>query len=76
MKKRYDPIKGVSMQNRMLMTETIGTGLAFKVAGTDSHAIGAATMGTSLAGMPSLAYGAGNVLKSLDMLTPNRKHRK
>jgi len=75
-RKKYDPLKGVNMQTRMLATETIGVGLAFKVAGTDANALKVASMGTSLAGMPSLAYGAGNVLNSLSMLTPSKKKKK
>ena len=74
--KKYNPLKGVNMQIRMLVTETIGTGLAFKAAGTDANAIKVAQTGTALAGMPSLAYGAGNVLSSLSMLTPSKKKKK
>ena len=67
-KKKFNPIKGVSNMNRMLLTETMGTTLAFKIAGNDSNALNVASIGTSLAGTPSLVYGAGNVINSLGML--------
>jgi len=74
-KKKYNPMKRINTQNRMLMTETIGTGLAFSVAGNQPQALKAATMGTSLAGTSSLAYGAGNVLGSLKMLESRKRKR-
>ena len=67
-KKKYNPIKGVNNMNRMLLTETIGTTLAFKVAGSDTNALNVASIGTSLAGIPSLTYGTSNVINSLGML--------
>ena len=75
-KKKYNPLRGVQMQNRMLLTETIGTGLAFKVAGNDTNALNAAKIGTSLAGVPSLTYSAGNVLGSLKMLEMKQKRKR
>ena len=74
--KKYNALKGVQNMNKMLLTETVGTNIAFKVAGSDSNALKAASLGTSLAGIPSLTYGASNVLNSLKMLEGNTKRRR
>ena len=78
-KKKYDPLKGVNTTTQMLMTESIGYGVAGKIAGAtgDATALKAFGTGSSLAGVPSLVHGAGNVVNSLGMLTPKkRKHKR
>ena len=72
----YNPIKGVNMQTRMLVTESVGYGVAVTIAGTSGSGLLAFQTGSSLAGIPSLAYGAGNVMKSLDSLYPKSRRRK
>jgi len=76
MSKKFNPLKAVNMQTRMLATETVGVGVAFKLAGDNPAALSAAKIGTSMAGMPSLVFGAGNVLKSIDSMYPSRKRRR
>ena len=71
-------IKGVHNTTGMLITETIGYGVAGKIAGMDTTGIGNKALGTgaSLAGVPSIVYGAGNVINSLEMLGSTKKKRK
>ena len=78
MSEKYDPLKGIKRTQAMLMTEEIGYSTAATIAANVPGA-GAAvanqafTLGSSLAGMPSLVSGADNVLKSLDTLYPKKK---
>jgi len=78
MSKKYDPLKGVNMTTKMLTTEVVGYGVAGSIAGSitgpgATAANQALSTGSSLAGMPSLVYGAGNVMKSLDSLYKKKK---
>lgn len=73
--KKY--MKGVSNTTKMLSTEAVGYGVAGKIAGIDTTGVAnkAFATGSSLAGIPSLAYGTGNVLNSLKMLEPKKKRK-
>lgn len=79
MSDKYDPLKGIKKTQGMLMTESIGYGVAGKIAGSVDTATGntmaskAFGMGASLAGVPSLMSGAKNVMDSLDSLYPKKK---
>lgn len=79
MSKNYDPLKGVLKTNKLLMTESIGYGVAGKIAGSVDTATGntmasqAFSTGASLAGVPSLVSGADNVMKSVESLYKKRK---
>jgi hypothetical protein len=78
MGKKYNPVKGVSNMNKMLLTESIGYGVAGKITGVIDNPVAtkAFSTGSSLAGVPSLAYAGGNVIKSLDMLSPKKSKKK
>ena len=75
----YDPIKGVKKTIGMVTTESIGYGISGKIAGDVDIAVGnhiatgAFATGSALAGVPSLTFSDGNVLKSLDSLYPKKK---
>ena len=76
--KKYNALKGVQNMNKMLMTESIGFGIAGKITtGIDNPVASQAfATGSSLAGTSSLVYGAGNVLGSLGSLNPNKKYKR
>jgi hypothetical protein len=61
----------------MVSTEAVGYGVAGKIAGSmgSDVATKAFATGSSLAGIPSLAYGAGNVLSSVDNLFKQKKKK-
>ena len=71
--KKY--MKGALNTTKMLSIETVGYGTAGKLAGLDTTGVAskAFATGSSLAGRPSLVYGAGNVLDSLKMLEQKKK---
>ena len=79
MSKNYDPLKGIKQTQIMLMTESLGYGIGGKLAGSVDTATGntmasqAFGTGASLAGIPSLMSGAGNVMGSLDVLYKKKK---
>jgi hypothetical protein len=83
-KKHYNKhVKGINRTTKMLMTETVGYGTAGIVAGSITGpgapvAMNAYTVGSSMAGIPSLVSGSANVLGSLKMLNQgkNRKRRR
>jgi hypothetical protein len=73
-------MKGIRRTTGMLMTESVGYGTAGIVAGSITGpgapvAMHAYTVGSSMAGIPSLVSGSSNVLGSLKMLNQT-KHRK
>ena len=76
-----DNLKGIRKTQQMLMTESIGYGVGGKIAGDVDTATGntmaskAFGVGASLAGVPSLTYGAKNVLDSIDSLYPKKKKK-
>ncbi|CAK0751051.1 hypothetical protein CCP3SC1AL1_1820003 [Gammaproteobacteria bacterium] len=80
-KKHYNKhMKGIRRTTGMLMTESVGYGTAGIVAGSITGpgapaAMNAFTIGSSMAGIPSLVSGSSNVLGSLKMLNQT-KHRK
>jgi len=74
----YDPLKGINKTTKLLITEGVGYGIAGNIAGSITGpgatvATNAFTTGSSLAGIPSLMSGAGNVMNSLEMLYPKKK---
>jgi hypothetical protein len=73
--KKY--MKGALNTTKMVTVESVGYGVAGKIAGSmgSDVATKAFATGSSLAGIPSLAYGAGNVLNSLKMLDPKKKKK-
>jgi hypothetical protein len=78
MSKKYDPLKGINMTTKMLATESIGYGVAGQISGSITGpgadvSTKAFSTGSSLAGIPSLTYSAGNVMKSLDSLYKKKK---
>ena len=80
MTKKYDPLKGIMNTQKMLMTETVGYGIAGNIAGSITGpgatvANQAFTIGSSMAGIPSLISGTSNVMNSLDMLYPQKKKK-
>jgi hypothetical protein len=78
MSKKYDPLKGIKRTQGMLMTETVGYGVAGKISTLDTTGTAgkAFAVGSSLAGVPSLVSGASNVMDSLKMLDQSRKKKK
>jgi hypothetical protein len=73
--KKY--MKGALNTTKMVSTEAVGYGVAGKIAGSmgSDVATKAFATGSSLAGIPSLAYGAGNVLSSVDNLFKQKKKK-
>ena len=77
--KKY--MKGVLGTTKMISTEAIGYGVAGKMAGSVDTSLGttiaskAFSTGSSLAVVPSLVYGTGNVLNSLKMLEMKKKRK-
>lgn len=75
--KKY--MKGALNTTKMISTEAVGYGVAGKIAGSVDTAVGntvasnAFSTGASLAGIPSLVYGANNVMNSLKMLQPKKR---
>lgn len=75
MSKKYNPLKEVRTTVGMLSTESVGYGVAGKIAGLDTSGVAnkAFSMGSSLAGVPSLTYAGGSVIRSLDLLNVKKK---
>jgi len=79
MTKQYDPLKGIKKTQASLFTESIGYGVAGKIAGDIDTSLGstvatkAFSTGASLAGVPSLVSGAGNVMDAVNNLYPKKK---
>jgi hypothetical protein len=75
-KKRYRVnnrlLRNVNATTGMVIAESVGAGVVFKVAGSDPKLVGIAKTGTSFAGVPSMVSGAGSVIGSLGMLSPRR----
>lgn len=78
--KKY--MKKIQQNQGLLMTEAVGYGVGGKIASTVDTSLGTTTAsgvfstGASLAGVPSLVHGAGNVLGSLKMLDQGAKKRR
>jgi hypothetical protein len=69
-------MKGALNTTKMLSVESVGYGVAGKLAGMDTTGVAnkAFSTGSSLAGMPSLVYGAGNVINSVESIfNPKKK---
>ena len=77
MSKKYNALKGVQQTTAMLSTEALGYGVAGKLAGMDTSGVAnkAFSVGSSLAGVPSLVYAGGSVIRSLDLLNVKKKSR-
>lgn len=80
MRKRYDPIKGVSRNIGLMSMEGIGYSIPFHIAGNmtgDSAVVATrvATVGSSLAGLPTLTHASTNLLRQMDDLYPKRRRR-
>lgn len=62
------------MQNRLLITEAVGFGVAGKITDSLNNPVASKVFetGSSLAGTSSLVFGAGNVLGSLSLLEPKK----
>ena len=77
--KKY--MKGVLNTTKMVSTEAVGYGIAGKIAGSVDTATGntmaskAFSTGSSLAGVPSLVHGAGNVLDSVESIFKQKKRK-
>ena len=56
---KYDPLKNLKKQQQMLMTESIGYGVAGKITGEINEPVATQVFktGSSLAGIPSLTFG-------------------
>lgn len=78
MSKKYNPLKEVRTTVGMLSTEAVGYGVAGKLAGLDSTGMASKAfgIGSSLAGVPSLTYAGGSVIRSLEMLDYGKKNKK
>jgi hypothetical protein len=82
--KKYDPIRGIGENIGLASMESIGYSIPYQIAGTmtgESAVIGAhvATVGSSLAGLPTLIHGSSNLLKSMsffDMKNMSRRRRR
>jgi hypothetical protein len=78
MKEEYKKyMKGALNTTKMLSVETVGYGVAGKLAGMDTTGVAskAFSTGSSLAGMPSLVYGAGNVMNAVDDMFKQKKKK-
>ena len=79
---KYDPLKEVKKNIGMVTVESVGYGVAGKIAGSIDTATGntmastAFGTGASLAGMPSLVNAGGSVVRSLEMLDYGKKKKK
>lgn len=79
MSSKYDPLKGIRKTQASITTESIGYGVAGKIAGDVDTAVGstvatkAFSTGASLAGVPSLVSGAGNVMDAVNNLYKKKK---
>lgn len=73
--KKY--MKGALNTTKMLSVESVGYGVAGKLAGMDTTGVAtkAFSTGSSLAGMPSLVYGASNVMGAVDDLFKQKKKK-
>jgi hypothetical protein len=73
--KKY--MKGVLNTTKGVTTEAVGYGVAGKIAGSigSDVATKAFSTGSSLAGMPSLVYGASNVMGAVDDLFKQKKKK-
>lgn len=80
--RKYDPLKEVRKNVGMITTEAVGYGVAGKIAGSVDTATGntmaskAFSMGSSLAGVPSLVQSGGSVIRSLEMLDYGKKKKR
>ena len=76
--KKYNPLKEIRTNIGMVTTEAIGYGVAGKITGAVNNPMAdkAFSMGSSLAGVPSLVHGSGSVIRSLEMLDYGKKKRK
>lgn len=76
---RYDPVKEVRKNIGMITTESVGYGVAGKIAGSVDTATGntmastAFGVGASLAGVPSLVSSGGSLMRSLELLNVKKK---
>ena len=79
--RKYNPVRGIGENIGLASMEGIGYSIPFSIAGTmtgESAVLGGqvATIGSSLAGMPTLIHDSGNVLRSMDMLTERNRRRR
>lgn len=82
MKEEYKKyMKGALNTTKMLTVESVGYGVAGKIAGSVDTSLGstvatkAFSTGSSLAGVPSLVYGAGNVMNAVDNMFKQKKKK-
>ena len=79
MSSKYDPLKGIKKTQASILTESIGYGVAGKIAGDVDTSLGstvatkAFSTGASFAGVPSLVSGAGNVMDAVNNLYKKKK---
>jgi len=75
--KKY--MKGVNDTTKSIITESVGYGVAGKIAGDIDTSLGgtvaskAFSTGSALAGVPSLVSGAGNVMNAVNSLYKKKK---
>ena len=70
-------MKGALNTTKMLSVESVGYGVAGKLAGMDTTGVAskAFSTGSSLAGVPSLVYGVGNVMNAVDDMFKQKKKK-
>ena len=81
-KRNFDPTKHMQNQIALMTTESIGYAIPFKIASGMPSGAGktvatrSATIGSSLAGVPSLVHGSVGLIQSLDELKKFEKRLK